>query len=53
MTDIAALKAANAARWKVMHTTPALSIMLDQVAGRFMDSDGKVQIRCFLPGGGT
>ena len=36
MTDIVALKAANAARWKAMHTDPALAHALDVVAARLV-----------------
>ena len=41
MTDINALKAVNAQRWKAMHTNPSLSVALDAVAKRLVDSAAK------------
>ena len=45
MTDIAALKAANAARWKAMHTDPALAHALDVVAARLVAPAAKQRYR--------
>ena len=41
MTEINALKAVNAQRWKAMHTNPALGVTLDAVARRLVDSAAK------------
>jgi len=43
MTDIAALKAANAQRWSVMQTNPSLGATLDLVAGRLIAATAKTQ----------
>ena len=45
MTDIVALKAANAARWKAMHTDPALAHTLDVVAARLVAPAAKQRYR--------
>lgn len=41
MTDIPRLKAANAARWAAMHTTPDLGPALDRIAGHLVAPSAK------------
>jgi lysozyme family protein len=43
MTDINALKVANASRWKAMHTTPALGATLDAVTARLIAAKRRYQ----------